>query len=345
MVRLKDIAVEAGVTEATVSYVLNGRQEQHHISEKTCLKVHGIAKKLGYKFDDIARAMATGKTNAIGFIARETTYEFVAAILTGAMRQAAEHDYFIKLLNHHDGITADEIIQVCRKQRLSGLICYNLDYEILKALELNLCDCGIPVAQCSNGKVPERIVHAMTNDYQGGCAAIQYLCDLGHKKILYICNDSTKAYAIDRKNGYIDTLKKNNIDFNPELVFSSDRKGALIDFLAAKVLNKKNGPTAVFCVSDWYATSVISYLQSNNIKVPSDISVVGYGNLFSSEFSIPSITTIAEPNIKLGAKTVELILKKIKNKDKNAKYTEIMDIELIKRDSVAALKTYERCTV
>lgn len=345
MVKLKDIAVEAGVTEATVSYVLNGRQEQHHISEKTCLKVRAIAKKLGYKFDDIARAMATGKINVVGFIARETTYEFVAAILTGAMKQAAENDYFIKLLNYHDELTADEIIQVCRKQRLSGLICYNLSYEILKALELNLCDFGIPVAQCSNGLVPESFVHVMTNDYQGGDVAVQYLCDLGHKKIAYVCNDSTQPYALDRKKGYIDTLKKNNIEFDPELILSSDRKDVLIKFLSENIIGKENAPTAIFCSSDWYASSVISYLQSNGIKVPADISVVGYGNLFSSEFSIPAITTIAEPNIKLGAKAMEFILKKIRNKDKTVKYTEFMDVELIKRESADVPKNNKRCAL
>ena len=343
MVRLKDIAVKAGVTEATVSYVLNGRHEQHHISEKTCLKVREIAKKLGYYFDDIARAMATGKTNAIGFIARETTYEFVAAILTGAMKEAAENNYFIKLLNYHDEITADEIIQICMKQRLSGLICYNLNYEILNSLEKNLCHCGIPVAMCSNGLVPESFVHVMTNDYQGGCLATQYLCDLGHRKIAYVGNDSIQSYALDRKKGYIDTLKKNNIDLPSEFIFSSDRRETLIKFLSDNVLVRKDKPTAIICSSDWYASSVICFLQSNGIKVPSDISVVGYGNLFSSEYSIPAITTIAEPNIKLGAKTMEFILKKIKNKDMNITCAETLDIELIKRASTALVKNNERC--
>lgn len=339
MVRLKDIALEAGVTEATVSYVLNGRHEQHHISEKTCIKVHGIAKKLGYKVDDIARAMATGKTNVIGFIARETTFEFVAAILTGAMKEAAENDYFIKILNYHDAITAEEIIQVCKSQRLSGLITYILEYEILEKLENELCAKGVPVVRCSSGKAPDSFIHVMTNDYQGGCTAVQYLCELGHRKIAYICNDSSKPYAMDRKRGYLDTLKKNNIEVIPDLIFSSDRKDELLKFLSEKVL-RTDGPTGIFCASDWYAESVLCFLQSNGLNVPADISVIGYGNFFSGLHSIPALTTIAEPNIRLGAKSVEFILEKIKNK--NNKYSEILDVELIKRGSVATVKNHRR---
>lgn len=340
-VKLKDIADAVGVTTTTVSYVLNGKHS--HTSEKTCNKIKTVAEKLGYLTDDIARTMVTGKSNVIGFIAMNPSWEFVAGILTGVMQRASEKNLFIKLLSYQNEISAAEIIKICRKQRLAGLICYNLSYEIIDALQKTLPAENIFLAVVSNALVPAGCAHVMANDEQGGYKAVEHLYSLGHRKIAHITGLNNMPYSIDRKNGYLKAMKDFGLPVHENYIFDPSLKNseyidATLTYIRQLVKRGADRPTAIFCVSDLYAITVITELQRQGIKVPENISVVGYADMYFGTFPSPKISTVREPYMEIGSKTVDMLLDQKEGRASENKKI-LIDIEFIQRESSAPVKT------
>lgn len=340
-VKLKDIAEAAGVTITTVSYVLNGKNS--HTSEETCKKIKAVAEKLGYYTDDIARTMVTGKSNVFGFIAPNPSWEFVAGIMAGSMKRASEINFFIKLINYHYGITADEIIKICRKQRLAGLICYSMGYEIIAELQKKLPPAGIAIIVVSNAEIPKDCIQIMADDEQGGYKAVEHLYKLGHRKIAHITGLNNMPYSIARKNGYLKAMNdfglavRDNYIFDPSAgKIESHYVDSTLEYVN-KLIKGGDMPSAIFCVSDLYALAAMTELHKNGIKVPADVSIVGYADMYFGSFATPTLSTIKEPYELIGIKAIDLLHQKIEGRIPESNKI-VLDVEFIQRESSAPFK-------
>lgn len=304
---LQDIANEAGICKATVSYVLNDNYKSKRISEKTAANIQAIAQRLGYHFDDVARAMSTGRSNAIGFIsACGMNREYISGILAGAMERADKLQLSIKLLHSHWGMTGEEVFRECRRQRLRGLLCYDFDKETNEVIFARLAEEGMPLAIISNTDAPEGAIHVMADDRQGSRLAVEHLCRLGHARIAFMSSDNGKRYETDRRGGYLDSLKALGLEAPDGFFIATNERSARMEFIQ-RIRSMENGPTALICSSDEIAMAAVSYLHRLGEKVPEDISVVGYGALSVGGSMIPSLTTIEEPYAEIGEKAVEMI--------------------------------------
>ena len=334
MVKLKDIALEAGVTQTTVAYVLNGKAEKNHISQKTCEKVRALAAKLGYKSDDIARAMVKGKANTIGFIAAsQVWFEFVSAVLEGVMKRAEERGFHVKLFPHFHYTNPEEILATCRSQKLSGLLCYNLSPETLEVLREGLAKDGTPLVSVSNGKVPHGCGLVMADDHHGGYLATKHLLDLGHVKMAVVAGEKRYSgqYTHDRVAGHEEALREHGATIEPDwLVFSNDR--AEISSFLDRLAGTDGSPTAIFCMNDSAAICVMTYLFGKGFRLPEDFSLVGYGDLNAGSFLFPTLTTVSEPYGEIGGAGVDMICNNLEGSALDGQ-TKVMDVWLSARES------------
>ncbi len=328
MIKLKDIAEEAGVTQTTVSYVLSGKAEKNHISRETCDKVRSIAKSLGYKTDDIARAMAKGKASTIGFISEcAVWFEFVAAVLEGAMKRADEKDFHIKPMPYYYDTNPEEILATCRAQRLSGLLCYNFPLKTLEFLRKELSKDGTVLVAIGNGETPEGCPQIIANDLQGGYLIARHLMNLGHERIAFVSTKYTGKYTSDRIDGLEKALMEQGIKPQKDWrIFSSDKED--ISAFVDAVTSAKNGPTAFICNGDGEAMVIMTCLLGKGFRVPQDYSVVGYGDAYAGRFLFPALTTISEPYFEMGAAGADMVLERSLSGGKR-----VLDVQLLERES------------
>lgn len=149
MVTIKDVARQAGVSQAAVSYVLNGKagQAKTRISDAASERVRAAAEQLGYRRNEIARSVAIGKTNVIGFVVPNILGEHSARLLDGIMRAAYENGYFVKVIYTMPGSSAQDIAKACIGQRLAGLIVYGLfDKDLFSELQEEIWKYKMPLA-------------------------------------------------------------------------------------------------------------------------------------------------------------------------------------------------------
>jgi LacI family transcriptional regulator len=334
MITLKDIARETGVAKVTVSYVLSGQHKKARISEETCAKVRAAAERMGYSYDDIARAMSTGRANVIGFTVPETPLEFVYETLSGALQRAAELGYFIKIISAGNGGAASGIINVCRTQKLSGIICRGLNADVTAEVRDRLSDDGAPAAVVYNSLSPDNMIKVMPNDRMGGALAAEHLRGLGHRRIAYVSNNIPGSpFCADRLKGFSDKMAGMGLEPPEKFLLNSQNKDEIGEFAVRVATREKDPATAIFCMSDFFALTVISSLQRAGLRVPGDISVAGYANMLFCEYDNPSITSVAEPHREIGARAVERIVGAIKSGGRNAAGTEVLDVKLIARGS------------
>ena len=339
MVTIRDVARQAGVSEATVSYVLNGkaRHAKTRISDIASERVKAAVVQLGYQRNEIARSVSTGKTNVIGFLVPDTSSEHCARLLDGIMRGAYENDYFIKVIYTEPGCSALDISRICIGQRLAGLIAYELsDKDFFSELKQQIARNEIPLAIAAGNCCDfDKCIRILANHAQGGSLAFKHLYAQGHRSFMIAAEYCKTEWATKRFAGFVAAAAEAGITI-PEANIIRAEKELSCEWNQLKICFTATRATALFCMSDYSAVTAIDTLQLAGLKVPEDVAVVGYGNLSFCKFSRPAITSIEEHLSQIGSRTVNVILEKIKARniaELNEEYSETLDVELITRDS------------
>jgi LacI family transcriptional regulator len=336
MVTIKDIAREAGVSNATVSYVLNDKFEGI-ASERLARKVKRVAARLGYQRNEIARSVVTGKTNVIGFLVPETSSEHCARLLGGIMRAAHENGYFIKVIYTVPNCSAQDISKICIGQRLTGLIAYELhDKDFFSQLRQQIAKHEIPLAIASgNCCAFNKCIGVFSNHVQGGSLTFKHLYAKGHRSFIIAAEYFKSEWAAKRLAGFVGAAEESGVAV-PDANVRRAEKGISYEKNELKKWVASSRATALFCMSDYSALTAMDTLQLDGLKVPEDVAVVGYGNLSFCKCSRPTITSIEEHLPQIGSRTVNVLLEKVKAgnaSELNEAYSETMDVELIARDS------------
>lgn len=331
-----DIARLANVSKSTVSRVLNNQQ---NISEEAKERVLNAIKELNYHPNKLARALTTG-FDAILVISRSSATivdnPFFSEILNSISRKAEEEHFDVILQTSQSN--QDELkkcIKKIREKMVKGIIILSSpkNENLLQQIDVF----GIPVVVI--GKVTgeyTNIYSVDTDNYQDSYDQVQYLIDLGHKKIACLHSPFDYNVALDRFNGYLDCMKANGLEPEKEWVVDS---GYTIDtaYQAAKsLLRLENRPTAIFATDDLKVISVYRAFSEENVRIPSDISIIGYSNSNLSQFLFPSLTSMEIPIRKLGETGTELLFSKIRGTADDTPQRIIIPTPNIKGDSVAA---------
>ncbi len=335
---MKDIAKEAGLSQPTVSLVLNGH---YSICAETRQRVLETAERMGYRRNEIARSIKTGKTNVIGIIGG-LSGSYSLEIIMGIAEACMDNGYFMKLLpvNNPDDNYEDlaRAARQCVEHRVAGVICRAVRGHTLDALRTELNAMHIPIVLVDASSHHDWCSRVVSDDFAGIKEGVAYLLQQGHRKIAHITSPLNCEYARIRADGYLAAMhdaelpecEKMICEIDGDLELSHGDKDRISGFL------KKVKPTAVICGSDPWAMKVLMLCHEMNIKVPDDLSVIGFAGLDYTFYSSPPLTTIKQPFCEMGAKAFELLLRHINGDQKI--YDLKLKTSLIVRDSTGMAK-------
>lgn len=343
-VTIKDVAKEAGVSAATVSYVLN-KTESVTISQVTIEKVIEAVQKLGYVPNQAAKTLGSArfvgksKSNLIGLVIPQTESgeellfdnPFYGDFLS-AVEYAARMEGFHILVS---GVNADQsYIEIAKNRSLDGIIVLGMypsdDIKEYKQI-------GIPTVLVDCYGTDHFFHTVRTDDRYGGYLATRYLIEHGHHTIGFVSGE-VKESGVNymRLLGYKDALREAGIRFDQNLVIPGYVGYQFGIEAATKVVDKKCGITAVFATADILAVGMVKGFHKHNLNVPEDISIIGFDDIYQAEICDPGLTTIRQ-NIKdKGNEVTKIIVSATKNSNFSKKEI-VIPLEIIERESVRAI--------
>ena len=325
---IKDVAKEAGVSIATVSRVLN---DIDVVNEDTKNRVKDAIAKLGYRPNIVARSLKTQKTKTLGIIIPDISNQFYPEIVRGAEDVANIYDYNIMLCNTDlDKEKEIEYLRILKEKMSDGIIYMSnsLDEDIMELLK----ELRLPMVLIENMDPTGRVPRVSIDNEQAAYDGVTYLIKRRNKRIAYIGADkSLRNLSAERYMGYERALKKNKIKIDDSLVNFSGNK-AKDGFEGINKILESTEVDAVFCTGDEIAMGVINALRERGIKVPEQVDVVGFDNIYASSIFYPKLTTVAQPMYDMGSVGMRMLIKIINNNELDIK-NYILDHEIIERDS------------
>lgn len=332
----EQVAKLAGVSVATVSYVLNNSRS---VSEKSRELVLKAVKELDYKVDMIARSMATNETKQLCIVLHDIVNPFFSEIILGFENAAIKEGYFVNICTGYKNI--DEYFDNFIARRIDGVFIAALPYKFHSEKYYNLVNNGIKVVISGNIDVDVKKVSSIENDYMDGMEkSVEYLVSLGHRNIAYI-SGLGRTQKFDRKiEGYLEAIKKFDLPCGDSLLFDKNTSFGLSlqdgYNLTKKLLASGRPFSALIYANDLMAIGGMKALKEEGYRIPDDISVIGFDDICFDEFIRPSITTVAVPKMYLGQKAFELLHTNIK---RGSTGFYMNKVELIVRESTGPCRT------
>lgn len=311
-VTVKDIARLAGVSTATVSLVLNNKPSR--ISEETKKKIIEIAREQNYKPNQIAVSLVTKKTCTIGLIIPDMNNLFFNRLAIGVEHYAYQLGYSVLFCNIDDrSDKCFDYLNNLMSRCVDGII-------VIPPFDINVNHNNETMLRMFNeSRTPmillDRAVSNVFCDFvtfdnkQGGFIATEHLIKLGHKKIGCITGLLEAGSARTRYDGYAEAMRLYGLPVDPALVYHGDYKIDSGEKGAQELI--KNGATAIFASNDMMAFGLYRYALSLGIKIPSELSVVGFDNIFLCDTLSVPLTSIEQPAELMGKRACELLLGKI----------------------------------
>jgi len=319
MVRLKDIALRAGVTMMTVSKALRDAPD---ISAATKARIRVLAEQMGYTPDSLARSLRSRQSKLFGLVISAVTNPVFARVMMAIEEQALELGYdivFAQSLNKPD--REQKVVRHLLSRRVDGLFItpvYRLDptaqvYEELRNRATPVVVLGHRAPFC------EGFANVETDDIAASMAATKHLLELGHRRIAFFGGPSAVPSAQERLEGYRRALREADIEADDRLIFNAGSTIEEGEKAALQLLNESPGATAVQAVNDLVAIGAASVFLGQGLQIPRDLSLVGFGNVLVSEhFRVP-LTTIRQPKLRLGSAAMELMLKLLRGEPPSTK--------------------------
>jgi len=338
-VTLKKIASILGISTATVSKAL---KDYPDISEKTKRKVKSLAESLNYTPNSFGQSLRTQESKIIGLIIPTIVHHFFSHIISGVIDAASEQGYLVIMLQSNESYEDEKNkINLLLKKNVDGILLSLSDKTVNYKHVNRLIDDGVPVVLYDKISRSVSCSKVIINDREATFNATQYLIDTGCKKIANIRGPLRPQTTIDRFMGYKDALEVNNIPLNKELIYVRHNFSFEDGYdIASTIVEDHDDVDAIICFTDLVATGVLVRLKELEVKIPDQISVMGFSNWFLSKITSPSLSTIDQPGYEMGRKAFTLLfneLTQIKNRE-SVKY-EIVEIatKVIPRDSTKAI--------
>ena len=297
-----------GISQATVSYVLSERETGAKVGAETRGRVLRAASELGYSRNEMARAMKSGKSRLLGFVMPEASsdadaaLEYQSLVMSGAAEEAAARGYALKILQWDDVTTT---VHRCLEWRLIGVATVSLHHDHLQELTDAAQKHDLPVAVIDGSPARFWALHLETNNDHGLRAAFDHLRALGHQRIAYLTGGEDET-AQWRASLWQKMATQAGVEVLCESGAWWDR--ATNETAALRLLSSAQRPTAVVCCGDSSAFSTIKIARRLGLRVPQELSVVGYGGYTFAEFCDPALTTVAQPFRALGRAAIDLLL-------------------------------------
>ncbi|HEY7772200.1 MAG TPA: LacI family DNA-binding transcriptional regulator [Marinagarivorans sp.] len=322
MASIKDVAQLAGVSVATVSRAIAMPEK---VSEKTLKKVHQAVAQSGYRPNLLARNFRSSRSYCIVVMVPDITNPFFSQVIKAIEDRAQQRGYAVLLGDTRDLHDREqEYVKRVETRLADGLI-------QLRPKAVQIEGSPVPIVYaCGCSNVPDCSV--TIDNAQAAKKLVSYLASLGHTRIGCLTGLRENPHAIERLTGYKEALAEAGIAVQDQYIIEGDFTLGSGQDTAQQIMRLANPPTALFCMSDQMAMGAIQALQAQGIKVPEQVSVVGFDNIAYSEFWHPSITTISQPADEVGKRAVDMLLAMIEDHELTVA-SKILPTQLIVRES------------
>jgi len=334
MATIKDVAKEAGVSIATTSRVINNAP---HTSQSAIIAVKKAMAKLGYRPNANARALVSKSSNTIGVLVNDVSSPFFGTMVKAIETIASEQSKQLLIgSGYHDPIKERNAINLLINSRCESLVIHS---KGLSDSELTDLAGEIPGMVVINRIVPAIADHCIALDnHKGAYMATEYLIKNGHQHIGYICSSHEIEDAADRKAGYMDALRDHGIEIRDEYIEYNEPNELGGEQATVNLIAKNTPITAIATYNDDMAAGCLVLLHENGIRIPEDMSVIGFDDGHIARYIYPRLTTIHYPIQVMAKEAVKLSLQLANNEKIQRTANKLFVPTLVRRASVINIK-------
>lgn len=323
-----DVAKAAGVSQTTVSRILNGHTG---VSERVQAKVADAIDRLGYRPNLSARSLVTSRTHTVGVVLGDLTNSYYAELLHTMSGELNSGGYRTLILSDRAG-SVEDLRTTLWETNVDGVIVATT--LLSPENEARIVSLGVP--SVTLGPDPAEGVDSIAPDnFAGGRIAARHLVDLGHRRIGVVAGPTSAGSVRDRHRGFLAELADRGVEFDASLMRVADLDYERARDAARELMSLPDAPTALFCHNDPSALGALNAAVALGKRVPDDISVLGFDDIAMSSWDAFRLTTVRQPIHDMAAGAVELILDRLAHPERDAKHV-ILPCTLIERTTTGA---------
>lgn len=309
VVTLKAVAQYLGLTPGTVSAVLNNSPSARSIPQETKNRIHAAAKELNYRPNFFARTLRNKRTYTIGVIAEEIGDSYSSPIISGIEQYLRQRDYFfLTVVHRHDPVLLARYSQLLSERGVEGII--TVDTTVHESPLL-------PTVAVAGHKKLKGVTNIVLDHHQAALLALNHLKELGHERVAFMKGNLLSSDAKDRWEAIGNVATQIGMSIDPELTvqIDTDDPTPMLGYPFTKQLLARRKPfTALFAYNDISAIGAIRALQEQGLRVPQDVSVMGFDDIPGAAFHSPSLTTVRQPLNRMGEVAAQSLLERIEGK-------------------------------
>ncbi|MEL7234437.1 MAG: LacI family DNA-binding transcriptional regulator [Chloroflexota bacterium] len=328
---MHEVADEAGVSIATVSRVINGNRPVGKDLEE---RVHKAMKKLHYHPSSLARSLKMNKTMLVGILVPLLEHPGYSRMASGVEKSLFERGYRGLICNSEEDETREnKYIEMLLQQRVDGIIINTSarNPAYLTELQKN----NMPIVLFDRTVQGVDCHQVFCDNSLGGYSGVEYLAQTGHKRIGLIAAPAYPEVMQRRLAGAKEAMMHYQMDEDPDLIQIKDTQWFEMGYEAGtRLLQMKNPPTAIFSLTDVTAVGVMHAAIDMGIRVPDELSIVGYDDLPIASYTMPKLTTVRQPLLEMGEMAVNFLMRSIENPDAPSERA-VLETRLVERQSTA----------
>lgn len=309
---LKTLATHLNLSVAAVSRVLSGAQAARSIPAATQARIFAAAKQFNYQPNVFARSLRNKRSFTVGVIVPEVSEGYATLVLSGIEQQLLQDDYFYFVVSHHHRAELIEKYQhLLMARSIEGLIA--VDTPLTQRL-------SVPTITISGHHEPAGVTNIVLNHQRAATLALGHLRGLGHTKIAFIKGQRFSSDTESRWRAIRDTAAKFDLKIVPKLVAQLEGDSPTHEpgyYATQKILAAAEPFTAIFAFNDISAIGAVRALRESGLRIPQDVSVVGFDDVQSAAFQNPGLTTVRQPLHKMGVLAAQTLLKQILSPSSN----------------------------
>lgn len=336
-VTIKQVATRAGVSQMTVSRVVN---KHGLVRESTRKKVQDAIQELNYRPNLSARRLAGGKSLYIGLVYHNPSPGYLTKILVGGLSACRDNGHHLVLENlgqHAPFVEPEKAAEYLAQTGLDGVIVTPPLSDIKRFVD-TLEELGTPVIRIAARNIDTDKLHVSMDDKMAVTKIVNHIIELGHKDIAFIRGPETHPSTLHRYEGFMRAMKANGLTVNPDYVVDGDFTYKSGLDVAKKLLSSDKPPTAIYASNDDMAAGVVTAAYMLGLTLPDDLSVAGFDDTEIATNIWPQLTTIRQPISEMSARAVKLLSAHIHGDEAAKNLDSILDFELVLRASICAPK-------
>lgn len=336
-ISLRELADHLGLSPTTLSLVLNDSPKAASIKEETKKRIFQAAREMNYRPNYLARSLRVQKTNTVGVMVPELSDGYSAMVLNGVEAVLSTAEYFYLTASHlHREDLLKKLPRVLAERQVEGIIAVDTPIRFEPTL---------PIVNVSGHDEIDGVTNVVLNHQHAAELGIGHLYNLGHRRIAAIKGQEFSSDTVVRWETISEAAAKRGISFDSKLVvqLQGDSPSPEVGYSATKSLLATGEKfTALFAFNDISAIGAIRALEEMGLRVPADVSVLGFDDIYAAEFHNPALTTIRQPLFEMGRLAAETLLKRL-SENGNGEVPSVLSVEptIIVRHSTARVSSNE----